>query len=309
MIRLPPGPRPKGRHEFLLEAREGTGLARGGHAVLHFLLAAAAQRGERQGLQPGLGDLRLALGAEPIAAVLQAEDRLVDLGQRLRLHLHEGEIDLLDEIVDDLLLGVPDFARFHAQGLPERPQLLLDLQPPLLEHSLEDPVTLVIHDRRLLPSHGIPPSLVRLRPAEAHAHFANFSTTIRKPSLACTRSRAAPSRRARSISRSKSWTPETAIPFTLTIRSPRWRPASSAGSPASTSHTRAPFVPRGSSSLSARALVRSRSVIPSLPFCPLAVSSSLVASGKVPRVTEMAFCWPLLRTSSFTVFPGACDEM
>ncbi len=68
-------------------------------------------------------------------------------------------------------------------------------------------------------------------------------------------------------------------------------------------------MPRGSSSLSARALVRSRSVIPSLPFCPLAVSSSLVASGKVPRVTEMAFCWPLLRTSSFTVFPGACDEM
>ena len=30
---------------------------------------------------------------------------------------------------------------------------------------------------------------------------------------------------------------------------------------------------------------------------------------KVPRTTEKAFCWPSRTTSSFTVFPGACDEM
>src|SRR5260221_1447012 len=242
MMRLLPGPRPKGRHEFLLESREGPGLARGGHAVLHFLLAAAAERSEGQGLQPGLRDLGSALGAEPIGPVLQAEVRLVDLGKRLRLHLHDREIDLLYEIVDALLLGVPDLTRFHGQGLPERSQLLLDLQPPLLEHALQDPVTLLVH-HRLLPSHGIPPSLVRLRPLEAHAHFANFSTTILKPSFDHTRSRAAPSRRARPISPSKSWTPETPPPFTLTITSPPWRPASSAGLPPFSSPPRRPLVP------------------------------------------------------------------
>src|SRR6185503_1092425 len=86
-------------------------IAELGLLVLLALLARDAQRREGEGLQPGLRDVGAALGAGAVDPGLQPPDRLVDLAQGLRRHLHDREVHLLDEIVHALLLGV-----LHGRG-------------------------------------------------------------------------------------------------------------------------------------------------------------------------------------------------
>ena len=105
-------------------ALEGPRLALGAAVALLLLLAVAAQGREGQGLEAGRGDLGAALGAERRRCLLQPLHGLVDLGQGLGLHLHEGEVDLLHEVVDALLLGVLHVGRFGGQGLAQRAQLV-----------------------------------------------------------------------------------------------------------------------------------------------------------------------------------------
>jgi hypothetical protein len=113
-------------------------------SVLEPLLAVAASLRERQGLEPVLGDECCAILADAVGALGQPPDRLVDLGEGARLHLHQREVDLLDEVRHHLLFGVLDLARLRGKGLADAAQLLLDLAAPVLQHRLEDLVTLAV---------------------------------------------------------------------------------------------------------------------------------------------------------------------
>ena len=67
------------------------------HAAGHLagLLAVLAADGEGQRAQPGPGDFFAALDAVTVGPVLDARERVVNSGQRFRLHLDEGEFDVL----------------------------------------------------------------------------------------------------------------------------------------------------------------------------------------------------------------------
>ena len=145
------------------------------HAALALFLAVAAQQREGQRAQARRRDLLVALLAAPVAAVLEPQDRLVDLLERLALHLHQGEVHFLHEVVDALFLGVAHVVRVHRDRLAQRAKLLVDLAPAVFQHSLEQQVALAV-DRFVLACHGIPPFEVRFRPLLVHL---SLSATIR----------------------------------------------------------------------------------------------------------------------------------
>ena len=62
------------------------------------LLAILAADGERQRAQTTLGDLLAALEAVPEGPFLEASESLLDLVERLRLHLDQGELDVVLDI-------------------------------------------------------------------------------------------------------------------------------------------------------------------------------------------------------------------
>ena len=128
---------------------------------------------------------------------------------------------------------------------------------------------------------------------------------MREPPPACGHAQATRvAGRAASIARSNSSTPSTAWPLTLTITSPRWRPASSAASPGLDAHHHgAPGAAR-QLERSAIAGVRSRRVMPRLARPLSAAASSAPSSGNVPSVTETVFLLLPRRTESFTLAPG-----
>src|SRR4030095_93859 len=137
--------------------------------VLLALLAVPAQCGKGHGGETGLGDLLTALGAGPVGTLVEADHGLVDLGQRLRFHLHERQLDVLDEVVHALLLGVLDLGHLRGQRLPQRTQLGLDLVPPGLEHGLQDAIPLTVGGRRRLVVDPRPWSLLAVSPARTVA--------------------------------------------------------------------------------------------------------------------------------------------
>src|SRR5712691_3644648 len=47
---------------------------------------------------PLLGDLLATVEAVAVVALLEARERVVDLVERLRLHLHQGELDVLLDV-------------------------------------------------------------------------------------------------------------------------------------------------------------------------------------------------------------------
>src|SRR5512143_2712322 len=122
--------------QLALQPLEGLGLARGADVVLRLLLAVPAQGRGRQ--------LDVALLAATVAALLQALEREVDLLERLRLHLHQGQVDLLHEVVDALLLGIAHLGGAGRDVVAQRAQLFVDVAPAVLEDSLEQQVTLAL---------------------------------------------------------------------------------------------------------------------------------------------------------------------
>src|SRR2546425_5325459 len=69
------------------------------------LLAVLAADGERQRAEPLLGDLLATIEAVAVVALLEAHERVVDLVERLRLHLHQGELDVLLDVGFSALNG------------------------------------------------------------------------------------------------------------------------------------------------------------------------------------------------------------
>ena len=217
------------------------------------------------------GDLRPALGADAVAALLQALDGLVDLGPGSPTS-SPSRANSTSCTKSSTLCSSASFtsAAFGGQGLPERAQLLLDLAAAVLQHLLEDRVPLPSVDVCLCSSHGS--SLLGSTPSAAASAREACGCCPRR-----TRSRASPSGLAlvdlrlevvdgppppgRSRSRS---------------RRPAGGPRPRRRSPASTSMTTTPLAVRGSSSRSARSGVRSRSVMPS--WAP-----PLVARPRPPR--------------------------
>ena len=59
------------------------------------LFAVLAADRERQRAQPALGDFLAALEAVAERALFETAERLLDLVERLRLHLDEGELDIV----------------------------------------------------------------------------------------------------------------------------------------------------------------------------------------------------------------------
>src|SRR5207237_9852677 len=76
-------------------AREHALALLGGLARLFAVLAANR---ERQRTQPRLGDFVAALEAVAVGPFLQTTERLVDLVERLRLHLDERELDVFLDV-------------------------------------------------------------------------------------------------------------------------------------------------------------------------------------------------------------------
>src|SRR6476661_222558 len=105
----PPGP---GTPDVLHVDEERRRAAAGGHLALTLLgnfarlLALLAPHRERQGAQPLLSDFVAALEAIAVVALLQARERVVDLVQRLRLHLDQRELDLVLDVGLGALDGV-----------------------------------------------------------------------------------------------------------------------------------------------------------------------------------------------------------
>src|SRR2546428_7508479 len=62
------------------------------------LLAVAAQHRERQRLEPRLRDVPAALRAGAVGPGVEPVERLVDAAERVRLHLHQGELHVLREV-------------------------------------------------------------------------------------------------------------------------------------------------------------------------------------------------------------------
>src|SRR5258706_1032224 len=138
------------------------------------LLAVLAANRERQRAEPLLGDLFTAFEAVAVVALLEPQQRVVDLVQRLRLHLDQRELDVVLDVgfraldrVEDLVLLVAPRAFFARV-----PDFVLDLganfPPAVNEHRFQFGI----------PISGFP---VYLR---CHLHFAAPScpTTPFRPS-------------------------------------------------------------------------------------------------------------------------------
>ena len=104
------------------------------------LFAILAANRERQRPQPRLGDFLAALEAVAVGAFVQPPERLVDLVERLRLHLDEGELDVFLDVDFGALALVEHLAVLAAVG-PHvaNPALHLvhQLAAAVLEHLLQ----------------------------------------------------------------------------------------------------------------------------------------------------------------------------
>src|SRR6187401_1781373 len=132
----------------------------------HFagLLAILATDRKRQGPKTALGNLVAALETIAECALFETGQRFANLGQRLRLHLNQGELD----VVLDVRFG--GFGRVkHALCLargpigPDVAHLLLDLVRDFTTTFLEDPLELGVSRRRYVLClatclHDLPPS-------------------------------------------------------------------------------------------------------------------------------------------------------
>src|SRR5712691_1622779 len=107
------------------------------------LLAVLAAHREGQRAQPLLSDLFAAVEAVAVVALLEPRERVVDLVERLRLHLDEREFDVLLNVGLGALDRVEHFVELAAPSAlsPHVPHfalvLGLNLPPTLLEHLLE----------------------------------------------------------------------------------------------------------------------------------------------------------------------------
>src|SRR5438034_3423999 len=107
------------------------------------LFTVLAAHGEGERAQPLLGDLFAAVEAVAVVALLEPPQRVVDLVERLRLHLDERELDVLLNVGLGALHGVEHFVELAAPGALSSHvahfalNLGLNLALALLEHPLE----------------------------------------------------------------------------------------------------------------------------------------------------------------------------
>src|SRR4051794_20349471 len=130
--------------------------------LARFLAILAADR-ERQGAEPTFGNLLAALEAVAEGPLFETMERLLDLVQRLRLHLDQGELDLVLDVGLGTLGRVEDPGCRVVRALgPDVADLALDLVhdflPALLENARESRVTIPIHlpPRRFMNFHMSP---------------------------------------------------------------------------------------------------------------------------------------------------------
>jgi len=107
------------------------------------LFALLTPNGERQCAKPLLTNLLTALETVAEVALIEASERVIDLVERLRLHLNESQLD----VFLDVGLGTLDIVQHVVQFAAPRPlgshmaHLALDfgvnLTPPVIEHLLE----------------------------------------------------------------------------------------------------------------------------------------------------------------------------
>src|ERR1700694_3675029 len=96
----PPAEPPNAGRQILHVEEERAGAASGRQLALAplgnlaRLFAILAADGERQSPQPLLGDFRAALETVAVIALLEARQRVVDLRERLGLHLHQGKLNI-----------------------------------------------------------------------------------------------------------------------------------------------------------------------------------------------------------------------
>src|SRR4029079_9166140 len=114
------------------------------------LLAVLAAHRERQRAQALLADFLAALEAVAVGALFQAAQRLVDLVERLGLHLDERELDLVLDVqlgrfrgVEHALDGTAGAFRAHAAHPPLH--LAVDLAAAFLEDALQFVVPIGVH--------------------------------------------------------------------------------------------------------------------------------------------------------------------
>src|SRR5262245_49639861 len=124
-------------------AAPGVGLALATLDVLAPLLAVLAADRERKSAQTLLGDFLAAFKAVAVVALLEASDRVVDLVERLRLHLDEREFQIFLNIRLGALNRVEHLVQLPAPSafLADAANLALDLRvklpTPTVEHLLE----------------------------------------------------------------------------------------------------------------------------------------------------------------------------
>src|SRR2546426_9682903 len=80
------------------------------------LLTVLAAHGEGERAQPLLGDLFAAVEAVAVVALREPRQRVVDLAERLRLHLDQRELDVLLNVGLGALHGIEHFVELAAPG-------------------------------------------------------------------------------------------------------------------------------------------------------------------------------------------------
>ena len=111
--------------------------------VLPGLLAVLAADGERQRTKALFRDLLAAVEAVAVIALLETHERVVDLVERLGLHLDERELDVFLDVGFGALDGVEHFVELAAPGafFAHAAHLALhfglDFATPLVEHLLQ----------------------------------------------------------------------------------------------------------------------------------------------------------------------------
>src|SRR3954468_2995968 len=114
------------------------------------LLAVLAADRERKRPQAPLGNFFTAFEAVPVGALFQTVERFLDLAQRLRLHLDQGELDFVLNIRFGAFRGVQDTLDGAARALrSDIAHTLLDLAhhlaAALLENLPQLGVTIAVH--------------------------------------------------------------------------------------------------------------------------------------------------------------------
>ena len=122
------------------------------------LFAVLAADRERQRPQPLLGDFLAALEAVAVVALLEPRERVVDLVERLRLHLDERELDVFLDVGFGALDRVEHLVQLAAPGalFADVAHLALDLglnlATALVEHLLQFGIASPRHLRLPLPA-------------------------------------------------------------------------------------------------------------------------------------------------------------